>query len=183
MSEAATPTRWIALLRGVNVGGITVKSAPLAELFGELGLGAVKTVLASGNVAFTAGPAGERATLKARIEAGLAERFGYDAWIVLVTQQELAAAAAAYPFARRDETHQPYVIFGSDQAVLDELAASIDALESVQDEVAQGPGVLYWTVEKGQTLHTPAAKLIAKAKYKSSTTNRNLRTVEKLIAA
>lgn len=183
MSAGAEPVRWIALLRGVNVGGITVKSAPLGELFAELGFGAVKTVLASGNVAFDAEPGAERAAVKATIEAGLAERFGYEAWIVLVTQQELAAAAEAYPFPRRDETHHPYVIFGSDEAVLDELAAAIAALNSPHDEIARGPGVLYWTVERGQTLSTPASKLIGRAKYKSSTTNRNLRTVEKLLSA
>ena len=45
-------TSYIALLRGVNVGGITVKSAELGELFDGLGFEGVRTVLASGNVVF-----------------------------------------------------------------------------------------------------------------------------------
>lgn len=176
-------TRWIALLRGVNVGGITVKSVPLAELVRELGFGNVKTVLATGNVAFDSGPPSERAALKSMIEAGLSERFGYEAWIVLFTQAELTAAAEGYPFERTDETHQPYVLFGSDEPVLDDLAASIEPLDSAVDETARAPGVLYWKLPKGQSTDTPVAKLVAKAKYKSTTTTRNLRTVEKLTAA
>ncbi|WIB26359.1 DUF1697 domain-containing protein [Curtobacterium sp. MCSS17_015] len=46
-------TRWVALLRGVNVNGITIRSAELVELFRALGHTDVRTVLASGNVDFT----------------------------------------------------------------------------------------------------------------------------------
>ena len=83
--------RWVALLRGVNVNGITVRSADLAQLFRDLGFGAVRTVLASGNVRFeTADGDAARAELKTRIEAGLSERFGYEAWIVLIPHDDLA---------------------------------------------------------------------------------------------
>ena len=43
-----------------------------------------------------------RAALKARIEAALRDRFGYDAWIVLVTLDELATALDAFPFDAAD---------------------------------------------------------------------------------
>lgn len=96
-------TSWVALLRGVNAGGITVRSTDLAELFTGLGFDSVRTVLASGNVAFeAAGGASARAKLKARIEKGLRERFEYDAWIVLVTEDELSAAVDAFPFDESD---------------------------------------------------------------------------------
>ena len=54
-------TRYIALLRGVNVGGVTVKSADLAEVFRDLGFTEVRTVLASGNVVFDAARVGHAA--------------------------------------------------------------------------------------------------------------------------
>ncbi|NQX29314.1 DUF1697 domain-containing protein [Microbacteriaceae bacterium VKM Ac-2854] len=174
-------TRWIALLRGVNVGGITVKSAELAELFRSLGLEAVKTVLASGNVAFDSDE--DEATLKPLIEKGLSDRFGYTAWIVLRTQAALAEAAAGYPFEREDAVHHPYLLFGSDPEVLAELLTTIGATDEAVERVAAGDGCLYWRVLKGSTVDTPVGKLISKAKYKSTTTNRNLRTVEKLLTA
>ena len=113
-------TAWVALLRGVNVGGVTIRNADLAALMaGELGLGSVRPVLASGNVAFEtdAAPAA-RASLKASIEGALRERFGYDAWIVLVTRAEVEAAIADFPFDAAAGDRQPWVVFGSDDAIL-----------------------------------------------------------------
>lgn len=46
----APPTRTVALLRGINVGGITIRMADLARVFEDLGLTEVRTILASGNV-------------------------------------------------------------------------------------------------------------------------------------
>lgn len=174
-------TRWVALLRGVNVGGITIRNAELAAVFRELGLVEVKTVLASGNVVFDADD--DRGELKARIERALADRFAYEAWIVLVSQDDLARNAAAYPFPREDDERHPYLLFGSDVAVLDDLYASAVALASERDRIGRGDGVIYWSVARGGSTDTPVAKLIAQARYRPTTTNRNLRTVEKLLTA
>jgi len=171
----------VALLRGVNVNGVTVRSADLKALFESLHFGQVGTVLASGNVVFDAHE--DVARLKKRIEAGLRERFGYDAWIVLATQQQVAAMAAAYPFAPRDASHHPYLVFFSSAAVLADLSAQAGALASPEEQLAAGDGVLYWEVSVGNSTETPVSKLLAKARYKPEITTRNLRTVEKIIAA
>src|SRR3546814_15419777 len=76
-------TEWVVLLRGVNVGGITVRSTDLRETLEALGLGEVRTVLASGNATFTArGGVGERSRLKARLAGALRDRFHYAAWLL-----------------------------------------------------------------------------------------------------
>ncbi len=91
-------TTWVALLRGVNVNGITIRGADLADLMRALGFGEVKTILASGNVRFTADvDVSDRAKLKKRIEDALRERFDYDTWIVLVTLAELDATVSTFP--------------------------------------------------------------------------------------
>jgi uncharacterized protein (DUF1697 family) len=176
-------TAWVALLRGVNVGGVTLRNADLAALLrDELGFQNVTPVLASGNVAFEtdAAPA-RRARVKASIERALQERFGYDAWIVLVTRSEVEKAIAAFPFDASVADRQPWVIFGSDDAVLDELASAAASFDTEQDPVARGSGVVYWNPVKGTTVDTPFAKLLARAAYRSSTTNRNLRTLQKIV--
>lgn len=174
-------TAWVALLRGVNVGGITIRSADLAEVFRGLGFDAVRTVLASGNVAFEADAApARRAQLKARIEAALRARFGYEAWILLVTRDELSAAIDAFPFDAADAGRQPWVIFCVDDATRDELADAAASLDQAVDPVAPGARVVYWNPAKGTTVDTPFAKLLAKAAFKPRTTNRNLRTLVKI---
>ena len=174
-------TEYIALLRGVNVGGITMKSADLRDLFAGLGFEGVRTVLASGNVVFEAPSRDSRAAVKSRIEQGLRDRFGYDAWIVLVTRAELERAIDAFPFDADDAGRQPWVIFASEQAVVDELMGFAEQADPDVDPLAAGDGVVYWNPVKGTTVDTPFAKLLAKAKYKPATTNRNLRTLRKVL--
>jgi uncharacterized protein (DUF1697 family) len=177
-------TAWVALLRGVNVGGVTIRSADLAALLrDELGLGSVRTVLASGNATFEAdADPRQRASLKATIEQALRDRFGYDAWIVLVTRAEVQRAITEFPFDAAASERQPWVVFGSDDAVLDELAAAAASLEATADPVARGAGVIYWNPVKGSSTDTPFAKLLARTAYRSTTTNRNLRTLQKILA-
>jgi uncharacterized protein (DUF1697 family) len=175
-------TEWVALLRGVNVGGITIRSADLAEVFARLGHGGVRTFLASGNVRFeTDAAVSARSEVKATIEKALRDRFDYDAWIVLITRAELERAVEGFPFDDSDADRQPWVMFGSDQAVLDELADAAASLDSAVDPVAAGSGVLYWSPAKGSSTDTPFAKMTARTSYKSTTTTRNLRTLRKIL--
>jgi len=177
-------TTYIALLRGANVGGITIRSAELRELFASMGFDDVRTGLASGNVVFASERSDAAASddLKHRIERALGDRFGYDAWIVLVTREQVERVVAAFPFDPADATRQPWVVFATDRAVLDELVTAAGEFDPDVDPIASGDGVIYWNPVKGTTVDTPFAKLIGKARYKPVTTNRNLRTLLKLLA-
>ena len=168
-------TRYVALLRGVNVGGITVKSADLAEVVRGLGYDDVKTVLASGNVLFTTGEPASTAT--PRLEAALGERFGYEAWVHVLTAEAVAAIAADYPFARSDDRHA-YVVFVVKPEVRAELLAT--ELDPEVEQVAEGDGVLYWTVPKGSTLDSAFGRAQAVARHKPWLTTHILNTLEKL---
>ncbi|WP_123680645.1 DUF1697 domain-containing protein [Curtobacterium sp. PhB115] len=168
--------RWVALLRGVNVNGITIKSADLAALFRGLGFQDVRTVLASGNVVFSTD---DTPSLKAAIEQALRDRFGYDAWIVLVPHDGLAALVDAFPFDRSDDRHD-YVVFGSDDTALDDLLTDLD-LDDAVERVARGDGVVYWSCPKGSSTDTVFAKRAGAARFKRTTTTRNTNTLRKLL--
>lgn len=169
--------RWVALLRGVNVNGITIRSADLAALFRDLGYDDVRTVLASGNVVFTAD--GTLPVLKSAIESALRDRFGYDAWIVLVPHDELSAILDGFPFGSAPDRHD-YVLFGSDERALDDLLADLDLDESVE-RVSRGDGVVYWSCPKGSSTDTVFAKRAGAARFKRTTTTRNVNTLRKLL--
>ena len=173
-------TRYIALLRGVNVGGVTIRSADLRELFTSLGFDGVRTVLASGNVVFDSDRA-DAAALKRDVERALSERFGYEAWIVLITQDELRRVIDAFPFDDADASRQPWVIFASEASAIDDLLDTVGETDPDVDPVQRGDGVVYWNPVKGTTVDTPFAKVLAKSRFKPTTTNRNLRTLAKLL--
>lgn len=171
-------TRYAAFLRGVNVGGINLKMADVAATFERAGFTDVRTVLASGNVLFDS-QAGVDAVRK-KAEKALRDAFGYDAWVLAYPVDAVAAISAVYPFEREVEGHHSYVTFVTDEQVLDELAA-LAADAQPDEKIARGAGVVYWQVPKGGTLDTTIGKTMGKKRYKSSTTTRNLRTLDKVL--
>ena len=83
-------TRFIALIRGINVGRAKrVAMADLRELVEELGYSNALTVLNSGNVVFTA--TGDSVVHSAsRIEVALSTKLGVSAKVIVITAEELA---------------------------------------------------------------------------------------------
>lgn len=176
--------RYALFLRGINVGRIRVPMADLRALLTGLGLGDVTTWLNTGNAAFTSDESA--GTLRPRIEAALAERFGYAAFAQVIPHERLAAIVADCPFPVREGWHR-YVIFCDETAVRDELAAAANQLgtgkraDGALEQVAPGEGVLYWSCPKGSTVGTPFAAVLAKTRFKASTTNRNIQTLAKMV--
>lgn len=171
-------TRYAAFLRGVNVGGVTLKMADVAAALTEAGFGAVRTILASGNIVLDA--PGSAAAVRTKAEAALREAFGYEAWVLVYDLDTVRTIAQAYPFEPEVEGHHSYVTFVSDPAVLDELAALADGA-GPQEKIARGDGVLYWQVPRAATLDSTIGKTMGKKRYKSTTTTRNLRTLAKVL--
>ena len=168
-------TKYIAFLRGINVGKIRIKMPDLKSAFEQMGCQEVKTFLQTGNVVFLSEK--NIPDLKFMLEKGLSETFAYEAYVLLYEFGELSGIMAHYPF-ERDEQHHAYVIFIDKTAVFEELKNL--AADIGESAVEPGDQVLYWKVPAGQSTDTPFAKIVAKAKYKSSVTIRNLNTLEKM---
>ncbi|MBC7894522.1 MAG: DUF1697 domain-containing protein [Cytophagaceae bacterium] len=168
-------TRYVALLRGVNVGGVNVKMADLAEVVRGLGYDDVTTVLASGNVLFTTPDAA--AASKDKLEAALRTRFGYEAWVHVLTVDAVQKVIDAFPYERSAARHA-YVVFVLRPEVRDELLAV--KLDPKVEQAKAGDGVVYWSVPKGGTLDSAMGTAQSASKHKPWLTTRNLNTLEKL---
>ena len=173
-------SEWVVLLRGINVGGINIKMADLRAALTSAGFTDVRTVLATGNVLLHSPLTA--AAVKAQAENTLAQSFGYQAWVVVLDVPTLRAIVESYPFDAEREGWHPYVVFGSDDSNLTELSALADELDPELERITEGNSVLYWEVRKGNTTDSTFGKATAKAKYKPTTTTRNLRTLLKILA-
>ncbi|MEX2108629.1 MAG: DUF1697 domain-containing protein [Solirubrobacterales bacterium] len=91
-------SRYVAFLRGMNLGNRRIKNDELRSLFEGLGFDGVATFRASGNVVFSAGGRGGEEALAKRIEAGLEEGLGYEVPVFLRSGAEVGAIAARQPF-------------------------------------------------------------------------------------
>jgi uncharacterized protein (DUF1697 family) len=168
--------RYVALLRGINVGGVRIKMPDLKTAFERAGCSDVKTYLQSGNVVF--GHGAPLAEVKTLLEKTLTATFEYEAYVLLYEYSSLAGVIAGYPFDR-DETHHAYAVFVDNAAAFDELSAQAAVFD---EPIRAGGQLFYWKCVKGQSLETPFSKLLAKAKYKPCTTTRNLNTLELIVA-
>jgi uncharacterized protein (DUF1697 family) len=90
--------RYVAFLRGINLGNRRVKNPELIAHLEAVGLGDVATFRASGNAVFV-DPAGEtESKLQERLEKELDERLGYAVAVFLRSAKEVTAIVARQPF-------------------------------------------------------------------------------------
>jgi len=89
--------RYIALLRGINVGGHTVKMDHMRGLFGELGFDRVRSYIQTGNLFFESEETDQQA-LRTRIEGHLRAALGYAVPTCVRTIEEVEQVLARDPF-------------------------------------------------------------------------------------
>jgi uncharacterized protein (DUF1697 family) len=172
-------TTWIALLRGINVGGAKkLAMSDLKALCTSLGHTNVSTYIQSGNVVLTS-TRSDRATLAAEISTGIERAHGLVVSVVLRTQAELRSALAANPFATEADPSRVTITFLSDEAS-PEAASRLEPDRFAPDRFALRGQELYAYYPAGigpskMTLDYFEKRLGVRG------TARNLNTVAKLI--
>jgi uncharacterized protein (DUF1697 family) len=169
--------KYVAFLRGVNVGGRIIKMADLKTCLDNAGFKEAQTVLQSGNVIFKSDKT-DIPVLKQQIEAVLAKTFSYPAKAQVLTVDDLQKIIDDYPFGKAGTSQHDYVIFI--EKGLEEQLIKEDYSLASGEKVRAGAGVVYWRVDRGSTLKSNFSKLLSKSKYKDFNTNRNLRTLQKI---
>ena len=171
--------RYVALLRGINVGGRTlVRMAALKTCIESLGFDGVTTYIASGNVLFESDEA-DAAELATAIEAAIEERFGLPVKVVVLDRQAYAGIVQAIP--------KPWIGDRALRANVAFLRRGTDARQVVRDlepdpaieEVKAVDGAILWATRRDSLNRSVMRKLIGGAAYKELTV-RNLNTTLKL---
>jgi uncharacterized protein (DUF1697 family) len=144
--------RYVAFLRGMNLGNRRIKNDELRRCFEELDLTDVACFRASGNVIFAGESAGE-AELTGRIEAGLARSLGYEVPVFLRSADELRAMSAHEPFERpalaASKGKVQVVLLAQKPAAASRKEAL--ALTSDDDRLAIEGRQLYWLPRGGMS--------------------------------
>lgn len=172
--------KYLALLRGINVGGNNLISmAALRSCLEDCGLKNVTTYIQSGNVLFES-PARDPARLASKIESVLSARFGYTALIVLVSEDQLAAVVEEAPdeFGTAPTEYRYDVIFLRPPHRARDVLSTLKLKEGVDDAFANDHAIYCRRlISKASQSHFP--KLISHPAYKSMTI-RNWNTTGKL---
>jgi len=172
--------RFLALLRGLNVGGQNViAKSDLIRCFEDLGFDNVRTYIQSGNVLFSAGETRVQ-ELTCAIETRLSEQLSNPVRAVVFTRMRYRKAVAAAPDGwggNDDRKHNAlFTLPGiTPQRVIEQLPARKEGLEAL----SAGPGVIFWSISRQHQTRTTWMKLAAAPVYQHVTI-RNHRTVFRL---
>jgi uncharacterized protein (DUF1697 family) len=121
---------YVALIRGINVGGIVLKMEELKGLLEYIGYSKVRTYIQSGNAVFES-----RESNKRRMEASLAQelknKLDREIGVIVKSVEELRRIAEAHPLAELGDPKNLYVTFLS----YDPTKSDIEALMETMNEV------------------------------------------------
>ncbi len=171
---------YVALLRGVNVGGHKkIAMAELRSFAADLGLGDARTLLQSGNLVFRSAIA-DAAEVERMLEREAERRLGLDTVFFVRTEAEWRQVVGANPFpetARDDPSHLLVLFFREPPG-----AAAIRALR----EVISGPEVVRAGVREIYTVYpagigrSKLTNALIEKRIGGACTGRNWNTVLKL---
>lgn len=183
---ASTGSSFVALLRGINVGGRNpIRMPELVACFRDAGYGDVSTYLQSGNVLFSAdGTTGPK--LEAEIEAMLEQRFGIPLLVVIRSRDELAQTIDAAPADHGSPNLRSDIFFLKHPLTAEEALAELPELREGVDSVAPGPGAIYFSRVAARATKTHIQRFMAMPIFQQMTVRTwrtSIRLLEMLDAA
>jgi len=172
---------WIALLRGVNLGGHNkISMEVLRDICVSLKLRNPRTYIQSGNVVFSSSES-DPAKIAARIESAIEKRCGFRPSVMLRTTAEMRDVVARNPLAGRPEVHPAkFAVFFLAVAPAVEIAGKVKAINVGEEEIHPSGREIYVYFPEGQG----KSKLLPALNrtLKVPATARNWNTVLKLLA-
>ena len=171
--------RYIAILRGINVGtGRKVPMADLKKLCENLGLHDVQTYIQSGNVVFELPQPEPLSELEIRLQKAFTQAFGFDIPVLIRTAEEWAETISKNPFLSENDDGRLYLTCLQKEPAPESLE-KIKALQYLPDryEIIGRDVFLFCTSGYGSS---KLSNSFFESKLKVPGTTRNWKTVMKL---
>lgn len=172
---------YVALLRGVNVGGNNMVSmSALKESFTALGFAQVTTYINSGNIVFKSKETDAR-KLEQKIEAMLAKEYDLGSRVVIRSLAEMERLVESLPPSWTGDSRWRYnVIFLRHTIDSEDILTDVPIKEGIE-ELFYRPGTLLWAAQVSEITRSNMVKLASRKMYQDMTV-RNLNTTKKLCA-
>jgi len=170
--------KYVALLRGINVGGNNkVEMARLKKTFESLGLENVVSYINSGNIIFSSDQSAS--VLVPKLEAAIKKDFGFGVKVLLRDAKNIAAVVKALPVNWKND-----VAMKCDVMFLWEHYDNSKVLEQLIikpgiDDVKYVPGAVLWRVDRDKVTRSGLLRIVGTDLYKHMTI-RNCNTLRKL---
>ncbi|HEY3317167.1 MAG TPA: DUF1697 domain-containing protein [Coriobacteriia bacterium] len=171
---------YVALLRGINVGGRSkIDMKELKAVFEAAGMISVKTYINSGNVVFATDIAGHAQIAKA-LEDTIEERFGFLVRVLVRTVDEIRSVVEALPADwTNDQTTKCDVFFLWDEVDRPSILEQLD-FDPEMEDVQHTPGAVIRRIDRKNASKSRLPKIVGTPLYQQMTI-RNCNTVRKLL--
>jgi uncharacterized protein (DUF1697 family) len=172
--------RYVALLRGINVGGRNpVAMVNLREAFEADGYNAVSTYIQSGNVLFESETPSN--ALENEVEAMLERRLGFPLVVVVRSHRQLRSIVDKAPdgFGAAPDTNHSDVIFLNGRMSTRQAMRVVELREGV-DQAWTGSGVLYFARLSARRTQSRMSRIVGTPEYQRMTI-RSWTTTTKLL--
>jgi uncharacterized protein (DUF1697 family) len=172
--------KYIALLRGVNVGGKNKVSMPsLKAAFEEAGFSEVGTYINSGNIIFSA-EEDDIVVLQQKCRQAIMDAFHLDIAVAVLSAKDLSEALDHAPaWWDRDSGSKHNAIFVIAPANPDSIIESVGRLKPEYEQVSHYGRIIFWSAPLETFSRTRWSKIVSTPAY-GSVTIRNANTARKL---
>jgi uncharacterized protein (DUF1697 family) len=170
---------YIALLRGINVGGNNkIDMKLLKKAFEQVGMDNVVTYINSGNIIFTSNIQA-KSEIAQILETAISENFGLQIKVLILSLEDMERVMLSLPESwTNDDKMKSDVLFLwdhiNDESVLDKLVIKPEI-----ETVKYVPGAILWSVDKENVTKSGITKLVGTALYRQMTV-RNVNTTRKV---
>jgi uncharacterized protein (DUF1697 family) len=171
--------KYVAFLRGINVGGKNkIKMETLREVCGSLGFENVKTYINSGNILFETAETDDKA-LAAELETAIEKEFSLKIKVMVRTINEIEDITAINPFAGQFENDKDLHVFFLDEDLSAEKRELLLSNNN-ENEMFAAQNRQVFCLLRISVLDSLIGKDYIGKKLKVSATARNWRTVNKI---
>lgn len=171
---------YVALLRGINVGGNnTIVMRELSSTFGTAGMAGVRTYINSGNVIFT-DEVHQQQQLTPLLERAIEQSHGFYVDVIIKSIDEMRAVAAVLPEPWQNGADMKCdVVFLRDTVKPQTILSQLTVRPGI-DDIRAAPGAIIWKVDRVNAAKSGLLKLIGTPLYRQVTV-RNCNTLRKLL--
>lgn len=172
-------TKYIALLRGINVGGKRIiKMDSLRSLFVTIGFSNIKTYIQSGNIIFDYKDSNKE-VLQNTISKAISKTFEIEVPVIILKIEELEAIIHHNPFKNIEDKNQLHFVFLSNN-ILIPMINSIEKTKYLPDEFEITDNAIYLKCQNGYG-QTKLTNSYFDKKFDVVTTTRNWKTTIELL--
>lgn len=174
--------KYIALLRGINVGGKNIVSMKeLKELFEKNGFQDVVTYINSGNIIFSSDNP-DIEFLKRNCEALIFEKFKLELPLIIITAEELIDTLSNAPeWWGVDKEAKHNAIFVIPPTTVEEVFKEVGDIKPEYEKVSSFGRVIFWSAPIKTFSRTRWSKVVGTSVY-NYITIRNFNTIKSLVA-